>query len=148
MLDRFPTELISLVIDATSTCVWQRKTLLDSLSSVSKSYRFAMRPLRESIVYVPKAAVIPLLRSWQTATREAVVTVLIGPSHWFQDMEPFGLPDYSALLSNLPNVKHVYLQWVRGSAQSSSVNRHAPAGCGSTWICLTRSSARSITFGS
>lgn len=119
MLDRLPTELISLVIDATSTRVWQRKALLDSMSSVSKSYRFAMRPLRERIVHVPRAAVIPLLHSWRTSTREAVDTVLIGPSDWHKALEPFGLPDYSALLSNLPNVKHVYLRRVL-SQQSAS----------------------------
>ena len=110
MLDRFPTELISLVIDATSPSVWQRKALIDSLSSVSKSYRFILRPLRESIVHVPKAAIIPTLRSWPAATRKVVVTVLAGPSRRFGPPEFFSLQDYARLLSLLPNVKCIHLQ--------------------------------------
>lgn len=122
MLDRLPTELISLVIDATSACVWQRKDTIDCLSSVSTTYRFVLRPLRESIVHVPRAAVISRLESWPMATREAVVTVLIGTSDWHKDIEPFDLRDYSRLLANLPNVKHVYLQRVQGSRQFRQSN--------------------------
>ena len=93
MLDRFPTELISLVIDATSSGAWQRKAMFDSLSLVSKAYRSALRPLQEGVVHVPKASVIPILRSWSKATTEAVVTVLVGPSDTSKPLEPFSLRD-------------------------------------------------------
>lgn len=112
MLERLPTELISLVIDATSTGAWERKALLDSLSLVSKSYRIALRPLRESIVHVPRAAIIPLLRLWPAATRKAADTVFIGSSDQAADLEPFSLRDYSRLLSILPKIKHIYVQRV------------------------------------
>ncbi|KAG0659500.1 hypothetical protein C6P46_005137 [Rhodotorula mucilaginosa] len=108
MLERLPTELISLVIDATSTGAWERKALLDSLSLVSKSYRIALRPLRESIVHVPRAAIIPLLRLWPAATRKAADTVFIGSSDQAAGLEPFSLRDYSRLLSILPKIKHIY----------------------------------------
>lgn len=87
MLERLPTELISLVVDATSTGAWERKALLDSFSSVNKSYRCALRPLRESIVHVPKAAVIPLFRLWPAATRKAVDTVFVGSSDQADGLE-------------------------------------------------------------
>lgn len=112
MLDRFPTELITLIVDATSTSVWERKALIDSLSSVCTSYRIAMRPLRESIVHVPKAAVIPLLRSWPSARRKAVDTVFVGTDDQAKALEPFSIRDYSRLLSILPKIKHIYLQRV------------------------------------
>lgn len=123
MLDRFPTELITLIIDATSTGAWERKVFIDSLSAVSKGYRSATRPLRESIVHVPKAAVIPSLRSWSAAKRKAVAAVLVGPRDESKPLEPFGLRDYSRLLSILPNVKYVHLQQVQDSQYSRSDKR-------------------------
>lgn len=112
MLDRFPTEMILLVIDATSSGAWQRKAMLEILSLVSKAYRSALRPLRESVVHVPKASVIPLLRSWPSAARKAVVTVLVGTNDQAKALERFSLRDYSRLLSVLPHVKYIYLQRV------------------------------------
>ena len=122
MLERLPTELISLVIDATSTGAWERKALLDSLSLVSKSYRIALRPLRESIVHVPRADVIPTLRSWPPARRKAVVTVTVGTDDHAQALEPFNLRDYSRLLSILPHVKHVYVRRVQESHYYNFLN--------------------------
>ena len=118
MLDRFPTELITLIIDATSTGAWQRKALVDGLSAVSKSYRSAMRPLREAFVHVPNASVIPLLRRWPTATRKAVDTVFVGPDDQADALEPFSLRDFSRLFSILPNIKYIYLQRVEESLYS------------------------------
>ncbi|TKA50500.1 hypothetical protein B0A53_06218 [Rhodotorula sp. CCFEE 5036] len=122
MLDRFPTELITLIIDVTSTSAWQRKALIDSLSSVSKRYRRVMRPLRESIVHVPRADVIPTLRSWPPARRKAVVTVTVGTDDHAQALEPFNLRDYSRLLSILPHVKHVYVRRVQESHYYNFLN--------------------------
>lgn len=118
MLDRLPTELILLIIDATSTSAWERKALIDSLSSVSKNYRFAMQPLRESIVHIPKASVIPLLRSWPAATRKAVDTVFVGSGDQADALEPFSIRDYSRLLAILPKIKHIYLRQVEDSIYS------------------------------
>ena len=115
MLDRFPTELISLVIEATSTGAWQRKAPIDGLSSVSKSYRNAMRPLRNCFVHVPKASVIPLLCQWPTATRKLVNTVFVGPDDQANVLEPFSLRDFSRLFSILFNIKYIYLQQVEES---------------------------------
>ena len=123
MLDRFSTELITLIIDATLTNAWERKALIDSLSSVCTSHRTALRPLREGVVHVPKAAVIPSLRSWSAAKRKAVATVLAGPSDGSRPLEPFSLRDYSRLLSILPNVKSIYLQRVQDSHYSRSDKR-------------------------
>ena len=114
MLDRFSTELIMLIIDATSTSAWDRKDLIDSLSLVCTSYRTAMRPLRESVVHVPRADVIPLLRSWPAATRKAVDTVFVGTDDQAKAVEPFSLRDFSRLFSILPNIEYVYLQRVGG----------------------------------
>ena len=115
MLDRFPTELITLTVDATSSDAWERKPVIDSLSLVCTSYRIATRPLWESTVHVPRAAVIPLLRSWPAARRKAVVTVFVGTDNQAQALEPFTLRDYSRLLSILPHVKHVYVRHVQES---------------------------------
>lgn len=123
MLDRVPTELISLFIDATSTDAWERKALIDSLSLLSKAYRAALRPLRESIVHVSKPAVIPILRSWSAANLKAVATVLVGPSDMSDPLEPFSLRDFSRLLSILPNVRYIYLQRVQDSHYSRSDKR-------------------------
>ncbi|KWU46326.1 hypothetical protein RHOSPDRAFT_31775 [Rhodotorula sp. JG-1b] len=125
MLERLPTELISLVVDATSTGAWERKALLDSLSSVNKSYRCALRPLRESIVHVPKAAVIPLFRLWPAATRKrwtlSLSVLAIRPT-----VSRFSLRDYSRLLSILPKIKHIYLQRVEDSYYSDVYGRFCP----------------------
>lgn len=96
------------------------------LSLVSKSYRSAMCPLRESIVHVPRTAVIPTLRSWPTARRKAVVTVLVGPSDQAKALEPFSIQDFSRLFSILPKIKHIYLQQMGDSYYSKSAKRSRP----------------------
>ncbi|GAA5861787.1 hypothetical protein JCM3774_001302 [Rhodotorula dairenensis] len=114
MLDRLPTELISLIIDGASAVGWQRKTLLDALSTVSKTYRLALRPLRDRTVHVPRAAVIPVLRTWPAVKRQAVDTLFVGPAQLNGPIEPFRNEDYTRLMAMLPNVKYVYSRRVQG----------------------------------
>lgn len=122
MLDRLPTELIELVIDAAAASIWTRKATIDRLGLVNKSYRAVTRPLRIRIVQVTGAEGIVELRSWPAWARKSVETVLIGTNEPGRDRTRLFEADINRLMALLPQVKAVFMEGLEGCYRSKLAN--------------------------
>lgn len=115
MLDRLPTELVSLIIIndiPTPPSVWRRKALLDSLGLVCKSWRLAVSALANEILKVDRASAVADIRKWPAARRKQVTTLLLGSEAESQAKSEVGLTTIVLirLLSALPCLQHVYFR--------------------------------------
>lgn len=116
MLDRLPTELLRLVVEATSHSIWTRKATLDSLGLVSKSYRRTSVALRDRVVVVPSADAAAQVCSWPAVKRDLAETILLGrdttdaPDAVLQDAQ------VNDLMGSLPRLKHAFVHCLDGSA--------------------------------
>ena len=121
MLDRFPTELITLIVDAASSDAWVRKAVIDNpeprLHELPDRHASAPGEHRPH----PEGRRHPAPRSWPSTRRKAVVTLFVGPHERFippdrfEFLQAFNLQDFSPLLTILPNVKFIHLPRVADS---------------------------------
>ncbi|POY73753.1 hypothetical protein BMF94_3291 [Rhodotorula taiwanensis] len=80
MLDLLPAELVLTIVERTSDSPWDRKTLLDSICAVNKSYRRVFEPLAGRFVQVKSNDTLELIReTWSDAKKIAAHVLLIGP---------------------------------------------------------------------
>ncbi|GAA5982031.1 hypothetical protein JCM10908_004711 [Rhodotorula pacifica] len=110
MLDRLPTELVTVILEATSATIWQRKATLDRLGVVCKRFRIAVQPLANRIVHVPNPKAISILRSWPATKRRLIDTVLVGTDDQSENSIPFDYRDLTRLFANLPAAKNVFFR--------------------------------------
>ncbi|POY73805.1 hypothetical protein BMF94_3346 [Rhodotorula taiwanensis] len=114
MLDRLPTELVSLIINdiPAPPSIWRRKALLDSLGLVCKSWRLAVSALANEILQVDRASAVADIRKWPAARRKQVTTLLLGSEAGtpLQCDEGFSTTVMSRLLPALPCLEHVYFR--------------------------------------
>ncbi|POY73756.1 hypothetical protein BMF94_3294 [Rhodotorula taiwanensis] len=126
MLDRLPTELLELVVDATSHSIWSRKATLDSLSLVNKSCRRLVVAQSVRIVRVHHASAIEIIKKWPATRRKLVTTLLVG-SYRPGDpavLLPHPIPalGMQRLLAALPNARQIFLRNVHFSPQCHSLS--------------------------
>lgn len=116
MLDRLPTELITLIIDfaAASPSTRKRFETLNALRRVSQGFRAASQPIRERLLFVADIAHVDAVCARPRSELERIDTILVGRnSHLGNPLSegPRDLtPDLRLLLTACPASRHLAVQ--------------------------------------